>query len=220
MMAKGTRAIAYRTNTESGPRPLKVPERIRELSDDALVLAILSGSDAAFTELHWRYRGRLFVFVMEIVGDREKTEDVIQETFFRIHKHLGRFDRRMKLSTWIYTIAYRIALNAIRTYRRGTWIILFRDLGEKRNPNDEELEFSNTRLSTERLCEEEHLRELVERAVAELPVNFRIIFYMRELEGRTYNEMARILGCPVGTAKNRLHHARKAFAQIIEPMLA
>src|SRR5262245_14065076 len=78
---------------------------LQELDDSQLLQQHLAGEVRAFEVLVERYQARLLNFVYRIVGDRERSEDLVQEAFIRVHRHLARFDRSKKSSTWIYTIA-------------------------------------------------------------------------------------------------------------------
>jgi len=123
-----------------------VRERLRTLDDSAVVTAFLGGEERAFQELVERYQTRLLNFVFRTIGDREKAEDLVQEVFIRVHRHLHRFDRSKKFSTWIYTIASNLAKNELRNRSRNP-LVLFQTI--KKNWQDEErplqFEDSNSR---------------------------------------------------------------------------
>ena len=82
-----------------------VRERLRSADDIAVVSAFLGGEERAFQELVERYQTRLLNFIYRTIGDREKAEDLVQEVFIRVYRHIHRFDRSKKFSTWVYTIA-------------------------------------------------------------------------------------------------------------------
>ena len=84
-----------------------------------LVAACLAGDARAFEELVARYHGRLITFVNRMIGDRERSEDLVQEAFMRVYRHLHRFDPTKKFSTWIYTIASNLAKNELRNRNRS-----------------------------------------------------------------------------------------------------
>src|SRR5690242_12616988 len=93
-----------------------IPTRaeLQALDDSHLVQMHLGGETRAFEVLVERYQARLLNFVYRIVGDRERSEDLVQEAFIRVHRHLARFDRSKKFSTWVYTIASNLAKNELR----------------------------------------------------------------------------------------------------------
>ena len=97
------------------------------LTDVEVVQRFLDGDERAFAILVDRYEGRLRGFVQRIVGDRERAQDLIQETFVRVYRHLHRFDQDRKFSTWIFTIAGNLAKNELRNRSRNP-VVLFRSL--------------------------------------------------------------------------------------------
>ena len=103
-------------------------ERLRELDDSAVVSAYLDGESRAFDELVERYQTRLLNFIYRTIGDRERAEDLVQEVFVRVYRHLQRFDRSKKFSTWIYTIASNLAKNELRNRSRNP-LVLFQTIG-------------------------------------------------------------------------------------------
>ena len=195
-----------------------VRERLQAMDDSAVVTAFLGGEERAFSELVTRYQTRLLNFVYRTIGDREKAEDLVQEVFIRVYRHLHRFDRSKKFSTWVYTIASNLAKNELRNRSRNP-LVLFQTI--KSNWEDEErpLQFEDTTARPDDLFRKRHLRQLVEDTVAQLPEHHRQVFVLRELEGKSYEEIAEITDCNLGTVKSRLNRARNAFASIIEPAL-
>ena len=204
-------------------RPAMLPgaavrEQLRGLDDAGVVTAFLGGEERAFQELVERYQGRLLNFVYRTIGDREKAEDLVQEVFIRVYRHLHRFDRSKKFSTWIYTIASNLAKNELRNRSRNP-LVLFQTIRKNWQDDDRPLQFEDTTARPDDLFRKRHLRELVEDSVAKLPAHHREVFVLRELEGKSYEEIAEITECNLGTVKSRLNRARNAFAEIIEPGL-
>jgi RNA polymerase sigma-70 factor (ECF subfamily) len=196
-------------------RPLA---ELRELEDTALVNVYLDGETRGFDVLVERYQTRLLNFVYRIVGDRERAEDLVQEVFVRVYRHLGRFDRSKKFSTWIYTIASNLAKNELRNRARNP-LVLFTSMTKGWEDEERPLEFEDPLSRPDDLFRKRHVRELVETSVAQLPTHHREVFMLREIEGRSYEEIAEITNCNLGTVKSRLNRARNSFAEIIEPAL-
>jgi RNA polymerase sigma-70 factor (ECF subfamily) len=191
---------------------------LRAMDDGELVGAHLVGATRAFDIIVERYQVRLLNFVYRIVGDRERSEDLVQEAFIRVHRHLARFDRSKKFSTWIYTIASNLAKNELRNRARSP-LVLFTTLAPQWDDDERPLEFEDVDAQPDEAFRRRHLREAVEASVAKLPAHHRDVFVLRELEGRSYEEIAEITKCNLGTVKSRLNRARNAFAEIIEPAL-
>jgi RNA polymerase sigma-70 factor, ECF subfamily len=191
---------------------------LRELDDTDLVNAFLAGESRSFDVLVDRYQARLLNFVYRIVGDRERAEDLVQEVFIRVYRHLARFDRSKKFSTWIYTIASNLGKNELRNRSRNP-LVLFTSITQGWEDEERPLEFEDPSSRPDDLFRKRHVKELVEQSVAQLPQHHREVFVLREIEGRSYEEIAEITRCNLGTVKSRLNRARSSFAEIIEPSL-
>jgi len=193
-------------------------DALAALDDSGLVAAFLAGEGRAFTELVNRYHVRLLNFIYRTIGDRDRAEDLVQETFVRVYKHLHRFDQSKKFSTWAYTIAGNLAKNELRNRSRNP-LVLFQTIRNHWETDHRPLEWEDNTYRPDDLFRKRHLREMVERAVRQLPEHHRIVFVLREMEGKTYEEISAITGVNLGTVKSRLNRARNNFAQVIAPML-
>lgn len=195
---------------------LTTRDRLRLMDDSAVVSAFLGGEERAFTELVERYQTRLLNFVYRTIGDREKAEDLVQEVFIRVYRHLHRFDRSKKFSTWTYTIASNLAKNELRNRSRNP-LVLFQTVQRNLQDDDRPLQFEDPNSRPDDMYRRRHLRQIVEETVAKLPEHHRNVFILRELEGKSYEEIAEITECNLGTVKSRLNRARNSFAEIIAP---
>jgi RNA polymerase sigma-70 factor (ECF subfamily) len=199
-------------------RTRSAPSRFGTQTDSEVVAAHLAGDALAFEQLVDRYQRRLLNFVYRTIGDRERGEDLVQEVFIRVHRHLHRFDQTKKFSTWIYTIASNLAKNELRNRSRNP-LVLFQTIKKNWEADHRPIEFEDHRNRPDDLYRKRHLRDLVEWTVNQLPEHHRVVFVLRELEGKTYEEIADITTCNLGTVKSRLNRARNRFAQVIEPLL-
>jgi RNA polymerase sigma-70 factor (ECF subfamily) len=190
----------------------------RDLSDNELVSLFIEGESFRFNELVQRYGPRLHNFIYRVVGDRERSEDLVQETFIRVYRHINRFDQKKKFSTWVYTIASNLAKNELRNRTRNP-LVYFQTLIKEWEDDRRPLEFADQAYRPDDLFRKRHLRELVDQAVEQLPKHHKIVFILRETEGKSYEEIAEITKCSLGTVKSRLNRARNNFANIIAPML-
>src|SRR6476469_10063276 len=144
-----------------------VRERLQAMDDSAVVTAFLGGEERAFSELVTRYQTRLLKFVYRTIGDREKAEDLVQEVFIRVYRHLHRFDRSKKFSTWVYTIASNLAKNELRNRSRNP-LVLFQTVQKNWQDEERPLQFEDTSARPDDLFRKRHLRELVEDTIAKL----------------------------------------------------
>ncbi|HXF95852.1 MAG TPA: sigma-70 family RNA polymerase sigma factor [Gemmatimonadales bacterium] len=193
-------------------------ERLHELDDGHVVMRHLAGDPQAFGTLVDRYQTRLLNFINRTIGDRERAEDLVQEVFIRVFRHIHRFDQTKKFSTWIYTIASNLAKNELRNRSRNP-LVLFQTIKKNWEADHRPLQFEDASARPDDLYRKRFLREAVERCVAQLPTHHREVFVLRELEGKGYQEIAEITGCNLGTVKSRLNRARNSFAQLIGPLL-
>ena len=215
MSAEATHPRTARPEAASARR---TREELSALNDSQVVQRFLEGEERAFGELVRRYDGRLVNFVHRTVGDRERAQDLVQETFVRVYRHIQRFDQSKKFSTWIYTIASNLAKNELRNRSRNP-LILFQTIKKNWDADHRPLEWEDDRPKPDDLYRRRHLKEIVEKAVAELPEHHRVVFVLREIDGRSYEEIAEISNTNLGTVKSRLNRARNNFAQIVAPMI-
>jgi RNA polymerase sigma-70 factor (ECF subfamily) len=193
-------------------------ESLKQLDDSGVVAAHLAGDRLAFGELVERYQNRLLNFIYRTTGDRERAEDLVQETFIRVYRHLHRFDQTKKFSTWIYTISSNLAKNELRNRSRNP-LVLFQTLMKNRDADTRPLEWEDNTYRPDDLFRKRHLKSQVDAAVDQLPEHHRTVFILREMEGKTYEEIADITATNLGTVKSRLNRARNNFAQLIAPVL-
>lgn len=198
----------------------RAPDRqaLVELDDAQIAQRHLAGDARAFGALVDRYQGRLLNFVNRTIGDRERAEDLVQEVFIRVFRHLHRFDQTKKFSTWIYTIASNLAKNELRNRSRNP-LVFFQTIKRNWEADHRPLEFEDTTARPDDLYRKRFLKDAVDQCVAQLPEHHRVVFVLRELEGKSYEEIAEITGCNLGTVKSRLNRARNSFAQLIAPLL-
>lgn len=190
----------------------------QSLTDVDLVEGYLAGDTRMFQLIVERYESRMVNFIQRSIGDRDRAQDLAQEVFIRVYRHMKRFDTTKKFSTWIYTIASNLAKNELRNRSRNP-LVLFQTLTSSWDDDHRPLQFEDSSMRPDDLYRQRHLREMVEKAAAELPIHHREVFILREIEGKTYEEIAEITGTQLGTVKSRLNRARNRFAQIIGPWL-
>lgn len=201
-----------------------VPTDAPALADDAvntenarLVAATLAGDDRAFATLMERYQVRLTHFINRMIGDRERSEDLVQEAFVRVHRHLKHFDQQRKFSTWLYTIASNLAKNELRNRARSP--LVFPESARAPSEPAWRMEFEDSSARPDTMYQNRWLHELVQATVARLAPHHRAVFVMRELEGRSYEEIAETTETNLGTVKSRLNRARSSFSEMIAPFL-
>ncbi len=122
------------------------------------------------------------------------------------------------MSTWIYTIASNLAKNELRNRSRNP-LVLFQTILKNRTEDQRPLEWEDNTYRPDDLFRKRALKAQVDAAVDQLPEHHRTVFMLREMEGKTYEEIAEITDTNLGTVKSRLNRARNSFARIIQPVL-
>ena len=175
-----------------------------------LVRTAQSGDREAFEQLVRLHADRLYAVVIRVVGDRHEAEEVVQETFLRAWRSLGRFEGRSQFFTWLY----RIGVNeANRTYeRRGA------------RPASTPLEEAPSQAADERhtphaRAEAQDLRHALEAAIMDLPMDYRMPLVLRDIEGLSTTEAAAVMDLGEAAFKSRLHRARLAVRTAVEELV-
>lgn len=176
-----------------------------------LVSRVRAGDEDAFRLIFERYSRPVLSFIFDMIGDRAAAEDLAQETFVRAYKGLGGLRDETKLSTWLFSIAKNCARESLRT--RG------RDRNKVEIDGEEAFELRDeTPTPAGRLLDKE-LNAVIERALARLDEDKRLVFTLKVLQQRSYEEIAEITGHSVGKLKTDLHRARAEMRRRIGPYL-
>ena len=173
------------------------------VEDTTLVAAIRRGDPGSREALYHRYKRRVFALAVRIVGAGD-AEEVSQEAFIRIYRGLPKFRGDSALGTWIY----RLSVNAALSHRSRRGPVLSMGASEPDGPPaSEAVEAAPTGDAV--------LRARLERALWRLPVGYRTVIVLHDVEGLEHEEVASILGCHVGTSKSQLHKARGKLREIL-----
>lgn len=174
--------------------------------DHALMRRVQRDEYDAFEELVDRYKTRLVNVIYRMLNDQNEAEDLVQETFLRVWTHRQDYDFSYCLSTWIYTIALNLAKNELRKRRKFKFFSLL-DMTEKG------LELPDPKLGPSALG------HMLEGAIGKLPGKYKEAFLLRDVEQLPYEEVAQILGVPLGTVKSRVNRARAVLKDELKPKL-
>ena len=179
------------------------------LSDHGLLEATRAGDEAAFAELVRRYRNQITNYIYRLLNDYEAAVDLAQETFMRVYCAADRYQTNYAFSTYIYRIATNLAISELRRRKRRRFVSLtaFFQCGEKTGSVSEFDPADTQPLQDAALIKDER-SIAVARAIATLPEKYRAPLVLRDVEGRSYEEVARILHLSEGTVKSRINRAR------------
>ena len=178
--------------------------------DNRLITECREGNTAAFGELVSRYQDRLFNTVLRLADNAEDARDVVQEAFLHAYQSLHTFKGDSLFFTWLYRIAVNTAISMKRKKRH---VLRIQPGGDEKNAIDP-LDPSESNRPGHQLEMAEEERQ-VHDALAKLSAEHRAVLVMKDMEGMKYEEMAEILGVPVGTIRSRLHRARLEIREIL-----
>jgi RNA polymerase sigma-70 factor, ECF subfamily len=188
----------------------------QDATDQELVQRVQAGDKSAFNLLVLKYQHRVLKLVSRFVSDAAEAEDVAQDAFLKAYRALASFRGESAFYTWLYRIAINTAKNALVANRR-------RPVDFNLDLQDPEQYERQARLKDEDTPEgvllTDEIREVVERAMEQLPEDLRTAIVLRELEGMSYEEIAEAMDCPVGTVRSRIFRAREAIDKKLKPLL-
>ena len=185
-------------------------------NDQQLVQRVQRGDKSAFDLLVLKYQHRVLKLVGRFVSDAAEAQDVAQEAFLKAYRALPSFRGDSAFYTWLYRIAINTAKNFLVSNRRRP--VDF-DL-DMQDPDQYDRHAKLKDVETpERVMLTEEIREVVERAMQQLPEDLRTAIVLREIEGLSYEEIAEAMDCPVGTVRSRIFRAREAIDKRLQPLL-
>ncbi|MEE9246265.1 MAG: sigma-70 family RNA polymerase sigma factor [Gemmatimonadota bacterium] len=196
---------------------MRLPDEISTSTDQEVVEWARQGHERAYRELVRRYQRPVFSLIYRMVRDRERAEDLAQETFVKVLNALGSYRPQYKFSSWIFKIANNAAIDQLRRRELNT---LSLD-GAPDAVTAERQEGSSLQIahSGESPLQELEARELggqIERAISQLRPEYRSCITLRHVEGCAYEEIAEILDLPLGTVKTYIHRARSELRDLLE----
>ena len=179
-------------------------------SDHALLEATRTGDDEAFSELVGRYRNQITSYIYRMTNNYDEAVDLAQETFVRVFRAMDRYQTTYAFSTYIYRIATNLAISELRKRKRRRLVSLTGLFQSREEVSAAPREFhpaDASPLQDAALVDAER-RGAVARAISTLPEKYRAPLVLRDVEGKSYEEIARILETNIGTVKSRISRAR------------
>jgi RNA polymerase sigma-70 factor (ECF subfamily) len=164
------------------------------------------GDEGAFEELVDRYKDLVFALIARTIPDRSRAEDVAQDVFLRVHRGLPYFRGEAQLSTWIYRIVANVCLQDQARPRTAVSL-------------DDADHAALAPAGSDRQFGDIELRDRLEKAIARLPANYRLLVAAHYLKGVRYEDLAEALQLPLGTVKTQLHRAKQQLRRLLETEL-
>src|SRR5256885_688516 len=185
--------------------------------ESELVNELQAGSETAFDWLVTHYHGPVYSLILSMLGDTSDAADGTQEVFLKAFRGIRCFRQGSSLKTWLYRIAIREALNHKRWFKRHLQKNVSIDAEPGEGHTATEIEDSSATPFDQLAAHE--IQQAVQHALQEIPQVFRVAVILRDLEGLSYEEIAEVLECSVGTVKSRILRGRRALKGILEPLL-
>ena len=171
-----------------------------DFDERALIERCRTGDDIAFGELVDRYKNLVYGMVWRMVADRSQTDDLAQEVFLKVYRGPPYFRGDARLSTWIFRIVANVCTQA-----RGRRTAEVPGLAPVREPGSHDVAFADF-----------ELRERLDKAIAQLPENYRLLIAAHYLEGVQYEALAEALNMPIGTVKTHLYRAKRRLRELLQ----
>lgn len=186
-----------------------------------LVERTVAGDQRAFELLVIKYQRRIQRLIGRMVRDVDLVEDIAQETFIRAYRALHQFRGDAQFYTWLYRIAVNTAKKALVDLKRNP-VLSENALRERDDDDNETFGIGNDLISDETpetLYAAKEIAETVTAAMQDLPQELRQALTLREIDGLSYEEIAEVMRCPIGTVRSRIFRAREAVSTRIRPLL-
>ena len=185
--------------------------------DQQLVVRAQHGDQQAFGLLVSKYQRKLARLLSRLIRDPTEVEDVAQETFIKAYRALGSFRGDSAFYTWLY----RIGINTAKNYlvSQGRRAPTRTEFDSEEAENFEEGDLLRDINTPERMLFSKEIGETVNAAMEALPEELRTAIVLREIEGMSYEDIAKMMDCPIGTVRSRIFRAREAVAEKLKPLL-
>lgn len=192
--------------------------------DKILVRRLKLGDERAFQELVQTYQNRVFGLVFRMIGNRQEAEDLAQDVFLTVYKAIGSYRGEGRFYTWLYRVASNTCKNRIK-YLKGRHFntrVDVDDNTEAQMPSREGGALHSLQSQVpgpEAMIQGQRLQRAIQRELANLDEEHRLLIVLRDIEGLPYADIMRITGLPAGTVKSRLHRARVALKERMKSYL-
>lgn len=172
-------------------------------TDEELIARFQDGDSYAFDQLVRKYKDPLLNFIFRFIGDLNESEDIVQDTFYRVYKNKHYYKEVAKFSTWIYTIAGNLAKTELRKRKRRKIFSI-----NKETQSEKEFELPDPERDPEEEVNSTLTEKHIYKAIRNLPPKFRQVIILRDVQGFSYEEISSIIKVPLGTVKSRVNRAR------------
>jgi len=181
--------------------------------EPTLVALLKQGHEGAFEELMQRYRQKVYLIAYGITLDPEESRDIVQEVFLKAFQNISRFEGRARLVTWLHRITVNQSLNWQRRWKRR---LRWHHRPIESEEDGESIQLGTDEYQAEILHQRREIDQAYHKALKQLPDDARTIYVLKETEGLSYAEIARILNIKKGTVSSRLFYARQRLQKALK----
>ena len=182
-----------------------------EFTDEQLIKKFQEVDVGAYNQIVYRYKDRLLNFINRFLNDVDRSEDLVQDTLLKLYTHKDSYKEIAKFSTWLYTIAANLARTELRKIkRRKTFSVT------ELSHDDREFIIESTDVGPGEENFSQNFEKNVQRALAELPDDFKTIIILRDIQELSYDEISKIVEVPLGTVKSRINRGRVKLQQLLK----
>jgi RNA polymerase sigma-70 factor (ECF subfamily) len=180
-------------------------------SDEQLVKKCLQGDSQAFEELAIKYQNKIYALSYRYMGNEEDAYDMAQEAFIKAYRSLRSFKGDSSFGTWMYRIATNVCLDELRRRKRRIIPLSLDEPLATRDGDEVEKEIADTSPTADIIYEQKELSQYIQQVLDEMKPDHKSTIILRDIMDLTYDEIAQVLNCSIGTVKSRLSRAREAL---------
>lgn len=184
------------------------------MDDFERIERVKQGDESAFREIVEKHREAIFNLCVRYLGSPEDAEEIAQDVFIKLYRHIPKYEPRAKLSTLLYRMAVNLSLNRIRDRKRRRWISL--DRFPETSVQDGSRDIQD---QPQQLLERKERQTAVRQAVDALPPNQRMAVILKRFQGLSYAEIADVMSCSVSAVESRLHRAKQTLRKKLSSLV-
>lgn len=195
-----------------------------DLSDEALIINFRQTKDSTyFKALVRRYENRIYSAVHRIIGNTEEAEEIVQDTFLKLHQNIDKFKSNSSFAAWLFRIAHNACMDRLRGKQRRKmfqFISFDPQISGERDESEEGAimaQLPDPGLSPAGILDSTEQSAIIEESLKKLPESQRTVVVLHDIEGFSYQEIADIVGASLGTVRSRLHYGRIKLRDLLEP---
>ncbi|MDP8256166.1 MAG: sigma-70 family RNA polymerase sigma factor [Candidatus Alcyoniella australis] len=189
--------------------------------DVELIKRVKTGDKSAFNTLVVKYQGRVYSLTLRMVSNHHLAEELTQEIFLKVYQKIGSFRGEAMFSTWLYQVSANHTRNKLKYLKRRAYFRT-QSLDQPLETQDGEMprQVADDTFDPEKMAGSAEIRGIVQSKIADLPEDYRLVILLRDIQGLSYEEIAKVTGAVEGTIKSRLHRARNMLKESLRTVLS